>query len=223
MSFLDRLFGRQPDQPAPRPAAGGGAPANRPVELTDEQAIERYRYLLRTAPPEAIEQAHEEAFAQLTPAQRAQVLDELSQTLPAHERAGAAAGQSDPRTLARLATRAELRQPGTLERTFGGMGGGMMGGGMMGGMGGMMAGSILASLAAGFVGSMIAHGLYDALMPDDPALGESGHGPGEYGDQQYGDAAAGEGEVTTLADDYGGLDEGADLGDDIGGDFGGDL
>ncbi len=222
MSFLDRLFGRRPDQPAPQRAAGGGPAARRPVELTDEQAIERYRYLLRTAPPEAIEQAHEEAFAQLTPAQRAQVLNELSQTLPAHERAGAA-GQSDPRTLARLATRAELRQPGTLERTFGGMGGGMMGG-----MGGMMAGSILASLAAGFVGSMIAHGLYDALMPDDPVLGENGSTPGEYGEGQYGDPAAGEGDVTTLADEYGGLDDGADLGtdlaaDDFGDDFGGDL
>ena len=36
----------------------------------DEQAIERYRYMLNTAPPETIEQAHAEAFARLTPEQR---------------------------------------------------------------------------------------------------------------------------------------------------------
>jgi hypothetical protein len=32
--------------------------------------------LLKTAPPETIEQAHEEAFAKLTPTQRAQALRE---------------------------------------------------------------------------------------------------------------------------------------------------
>ena len=34
--------------------------------LTDEQAVERYRYMLRTAPPDTIEQAHEEAFSRLS-------------------------------------------------------------------------------------------------------------------------------------------------------------
>ena len=33
--------------------------------------------MLRTAPPEMVEHAHEEAFAKLTPSQRAQVLHEL--------------------------------------------------------------------------------------------------------------------------------------------------
>ena len=32
----------------------------------DEIAVERYRYLLRTAPPETLEQVHAEAFAKLT-------------------------------------------------------------------------------------------------------------------------------------------------------------
>src|ERR671916_421873 len=86
---------------------------------SDEQAVERYRYLLRTAPPETIEEAHAEAFAQLTPEQRRLVLQELTQDLPERERAAGYA--DDPRSLARMATRAEMRQPGTLERTFGGM------------------------------------------------------------------------------------------------------
>ena len=111
MGILNRLFGTKPDS---RPAGRGAAA---PPASPDEQAIARYRYLLRTAPPEALEQAHAEAFAQLTPDQRAQVLAELSRELPESERAHA--NDSDARTLARMATRAELRQPGTLERAFG--------------------------------------------------------------------------------------------------------
>jgi hypothetical protein len=140
MSVFDRLFG---GNPSPAPEAAPKEP-----QLTDDQALERYRYLLRTAPPEAIEQAHAEAFAQLTPDQRTRVLKELSQQLPATERAGAPT-QADPQSLARLATRAELRQPGILERTFGGGG--------LGGMGGMFAGSLLGSIAGTIIGSAIAH------------------------------------------------------------------
>src|SRR3954453_14681573 len=146
MGLLDRLFGGNRDrqrgdaaryapaastpQDSPRPAPpgqgrGGG----------DEAAIERYRYLLRTAPPEAIEQTHAEAFAQLTPEQRRQVLDGLSQNLPPQERSD----RDDPQSLARMATRAELRQPGTLERTFGG--------GYPGGFGGLMAGNFFSTIA----------------------------------------------------------------------------
>jgi len=40
----------------------------------DERAIERYRYMLRTAPPDTVEEAHAEAFGQLTPEQRQMVL-----------------------------------------------------------------------------------------------------------------------------------------------------
>ena len=36
--------------------------------MSDEQALQRYRYMVQTAPPEMVEQAHEEAFAKLTPA-----------------------------------------------------------------------------------------------------------------------------------------------------------
>jgi hypothetical protein len=132
----------------------GGAqpvgPGRRPEDaLTDEQAIDRYRYMLRTAPPETIEQAHAEAFARLTDRQRRMVLEQLREATPEPERATATA--DDPRTLARLATRAEVRQPGTLERVFGSAGG--MGGP---GFGGVLAGSFLSSLAGTVIGSMIA-------------------------------------------------------------------
>ncbi len=139
MGFINRIFGGRDGPPRPMPA---DAP------LGDAQALERYRYLLRTAPPDAIEQAHAEAFAQLTPEQRTQVLRDLSEELSPGERA-AASGQNDPNSLARMATRAEIRQPGTLERVFGGSG-----------MGGMMGGSLLSSVAGAFIGSAIAHQLF---------------------------------------------------------------
>jgi hypothetical protein len=201
MDILNRLFG---DQPEPRedpqrratPRHPSGVAGGTSGQLTDEQAIERYRYLLRTAPPEAIEQTHAEAFAQLTPEQRRQVLEGLSQELPPQERSD----RDDPQSLARMATRAELRRPGTLERTFGGM--------YPGGVGGFMAGNILSTIAGVVVGSAIA----DAIF-----------GGGGY-DQGYADgsAAAEDGQGTEAADaGYDSSDAGFDGGDFGGGDFGG--
>lgn len=144
--------------------------------MTDEQAIERYRYMLRTAPPEAIEQAHQEAFSRLTPEQRRAVLDQLAEAAPPEERRSAA---DDPQSLARLATRTELRRPGMLERLLGGGrgagygGGGMgFGGGMGMGLGGMVAGSLLASLAGSFIGTSIAQNFFDEHPFDSNALGD---------------------------------------------------
>jgi hypothetical protein len=46
MGFLDRIMGRdEQQQPQQQPQWG------RPAPSSDEAAIERYRYLLRTAPP----------------------------------------------------------------------------------------------------------------------------------------------------------------------------
>src|SRR6476620_1008542 len=138
MGLLDRLFNRRDrysrydDRYDDRYARYDDAPPPRRARTPDEQAIERYRYLLRTAPPDQIEQAHTEAFEQLTPDQRQQLVAQLAAAVPAGERPTT----DDPRTLARVATRAELRQPGFLERTFGGYRGGYGGGGYGGGYGG---------------------------------------------------------------------------------------
>jgi hypothetical protein len=142
MGIFDRIFrGRE--------APTGGQAAQQPGLSEDEQAIARYRYMLKTAPPETIEQAHAEAFAKLTPDQRRKVLDQLSAELPDAERAAAARMGDNPAELARVATRAEVRQPGTMERVFGRLGGGA-------GMGGFLAGTFLSSIAGTIVGSMIA-------------------------------------------------------------------
>ncbi len=204
MGLLDRLFGKSESQQQP-------GSASKESQLTDEQALERYRYLLRTAPPEAIEQAHAEAFAQLTPEQRAQALKQLSQQVPAAERASVPS-QADPQSLARLATRAELRQPGILERTFGGSGMGM-------GMGGVFAGSLLGSIAGSFIGSAIAHqflgGFHGGGWRSDSRDSDSGRTDSDATDAQASsDDAGGDDVDADDSADYG------DSGDDAGGDFG---
>ncbi|WP_431836357.1 hypothetical protein [Cellulomonas sp. Y8] len=212
MGFLDRLLGREPRQEQPYRQPYGARPADaRPPADPDQAAIERYRYLLRTAPPDAIEQAHAEAFAQLTPEQRRQVLDGLAAEVPPAERAT----DDDPRSLARMATRAELRQPGTLERSFGragGVGAGV-GGGM--GMGGMIAGSLLASVAGAFVGTAIADSLFDLSDQGDAAADEGGDPGSDAGADGYGDG----GDVSADGGGWGG--GGGGWGDVGGGDFGG--
>jgi hypothetical protein len=158
--------------------------------MDDQQAVERYRYLLRTAPPDDIERAHEEAFARLTSEQRAEVLRELAQEVPPSE----VPSGDDPGSLARMATRAEMREPGTLERTFTRMQGP--------GFGGMF----LSTLAGAFVGTAIAGAVFDDSEPDDAVDAD---GDGDAAD--YGEADAGE---FADAGDFGGGDFG-------GGDFGG--
>jgi len=156
--------------------------------MDDRQAIERYRYMLRTAPPDDVERAHEEAFAQLTPEQRGVVLNELAKQVPESE----AAGSDDPRSLARMATRAEMRQPGTMERTFGGVQGPGMGG------------IFLSTLAGAFVGTAIAGAFFD-----NDAGSDAGSGDAESAD------------ANADADTGGDFDGGGDFGGgDFGGDFG---
>lgn len=163
------LFDKLKEHLAPTPATAPSAP-RRPAGSAhsgrnpDEVAIERYKYMLSTAPPETIEQAHAEAFAKLTPEQRQQVLAEMSTAVPEAERARSAS----PQDLARMATRAEMRQPGIMERTLGG------GRGL--GMGGMIAGSLLGSVAGAFIGTAIA----DAFLADDFGGGEELAGGEEF-------------------------------------------
>lgn len=190
MDALKRLFGMNEPETIPV--------SRRTRNLSDdERAVERYRYLLRTAPPETIEQAHVEAFTRLTPDQRRMVLQELSATIPASERAGGAS-TDDPRALARLATRAEMRQPGALERTWSAMP--AMGPGIAGNP---MMGNFMSTFAGVIVGSMVA----DAFL-------------GGFGD----DAAADTGETTDPGFDSGDSSD-AGFGGDFGGfgDIGGEF
>ncbi|WP_375389637.1 hypothetical protein [uncultured Amnibacterium sp.] len=202
MGLLDRLKSYLGDEDTSRNAAPRGGysefrststgttPVQRP-RSDDDIAVDRYRYLLRTAPPDAVEEVHAEAFAKLTPQQRALVFEELSQNAAAADRPAS----DDPRTLARSATRSELRQPGFLERTLGSGGGGA---GRGPGLGTMIGGSLLGTVAGVVIGSAIA----DMVLPG------------------IGDLASDvSGGVTDVGDGFG--DIGGGLGDF--GDFGGDF
>jgi hypothetical protein len=217
MGFLDRLLGRrEADQDWVAPASAPGPDRTAPAASTeDERALERYRYLVRTAPPDRIEQAHEEAFAKLTPQQRRLALEQLAREAPDEARGAG----DDPRSLARTATRAELRRPGTVERAFGGMGfgGGMGGIGPMGGMGGMggmglgLGAGLLGSFATAFAGTLAAEALF-ADLADGELIDGFDH------DVAADDAGDYSGSTDDVADAGDAGDAGADLG---GGDFGG--
>jgi hypothetical protein len=181
MGLFDHKWGR--DKPAPQGEAA--KPAS-----DDEQAIARYRYMLKTAPPEVIEQAHAEAFAQLTPEQRRQVLQKIAEGMPASERALAGQGDANPQGLARMATRAEVRQPGAMERMFGQAGGV--------GLGGLVAGSLLGSIAGTVIGSMIAREFF----------ANDGHRAAGLGSAPEPSQAAGFTESDHPIDDGGGFDTG---------------
>ena len=205
MSFLDRLFGRRPERSTtPQRPVTSGEGASSSEKLTDEQAVERYRYLLRTASPDAIEEAHAEAFAQLTPEQRRQVLEGLSNDIPPQERTNG----DDPRSLARMATRAEMRRPGTLENAFGRVGAGGTGVGF----GGFMAGSFLSTIAGVVIGTAVADAIFDDGGGDQ---GETSDAEAAEGDQGNDEAGA---DYDSNAGDY----DAADFGDSTDfGDFGG--
>jgi hypothetical protein len=193
MGFFDRLFGSSSDDnQQPR------AQAPRADSRTDDEiAVERYRYLLRTAPPETIESVHREAFSKLTPEQRELLFTELSKNAPQ----GDAPRSSDAAALATSATRSELRQPGTMERSMGGGGQGM-------GFGGMVASSLLGTVAGYVIGSA----LVSAFLPmDSGATDASADGSGA-------DSGADSGTEASTSADGGGDFGGGDFG---GGDFGG--
>ncbi|NQX13793.1 cation-transporting ATPase [Microbacteriaceae bacterium VKM Ac-2855] len=154
---------RSQRQPEPqwqrsRPAT---APSARPQDVrpdatgseADRQAIARYDYLLQTAEPQQIEQVHHEAFARLTPEQRAQIEARMRDELPTHEQPRSA----DPADLARAATRAEVGKPGVLKGLLARVGGGR--GVAMGAAGagvGVLAGGALAAVAGGAILSSVA-------------------------------------------------------------------
>ncbi len=225
MGFLDRLFGRgqqrqpqyyqqgypqqgypQHGSPAPYgvPPAYGQQPRRGPQDrpgTADEQAIRRYQYLLQTAPPDRIEQAHAEAFEQLTPQQRQLVLQQLATVNPDERPA-----DDSPQSLARYATRTEMRRPGTLTRTLGTAGGV--------GMGGML----LSTMAGAFIGTAIASELFDndGFMDWDTS-GGSGGGEAVAGGEQF---AGGDTGYDNVGYDNSGYDgSGGDFGGS-GGDFG---
>lgn len=198
MSFFDRLFGAPAPEPEPRRAG---------ARSDDDRAVERYRYLLQTAPPETIEQVHTEAFAKLSPEQRRLVFDELARTAPA----GEAPADDQPATLARAATRSELRQPGTMERSLGAPS-----------FGQMVGASLLGTVAGYVIGSALASAFLPPMDAGATDAGATDAGSTDSGATDAGADAGADGGGFDAAGDAGGFDAGGFDGGGFGdfGDFG---
>lgn len=197
------------------PQWGGQQPGGQQgsAAAEDQRAVERYRYLLRTAPPERIEEVHAEAFATLTPEQRRMVYEEFTRSAPD----GEAPRGDDPRSLAQAATRSEIRQPGFMERSLGGMNGGAGAMGQRGGpsFGRMIGASILGTVAGYVIGSAI----MSAFLPDAGSFDGGTDAAGDGGSEDTG-ADSGDGGASDAGASDGGGYENAGW-DDGGGDFGG--
>lgn len=197
--------------PAPHAPAGAGraAPSGSPQ---DRAAIARYDYLLRTAHPEQIEQVHRDAFARLTPDQRAQVATRLRSELPPHERPRS----SDAPELARVAARTEAMQPGRLRGILarsGGIAGGVAAGGLLAAVAG---GAILTGVGASLIGDALSEGIdVDALAGDLDVSGIAENaggfvsGAGEYAQGLGDQVSEAGGGLSDLASGFGlpGLDD----------------
>jgi hypothetical protein len=80
------------------------------ADLPEDQAVRQYRYLLRTAPRDALEAAHVDALTAIGPQHRGTVL----RTVQAELVAGAHLQPDDIKPLAHLVTLGERRSPGVL-------------------------------------------------------------------------------------------------------------
>lgn len=145
--------------PAPGAPGAGGA-----ISDADRAAIARYDYLLETADPHRVEQIHREAFARLTPTQRAQVQQRMDVELAPGERPAS----SSPDDLARAAGRSEAARPGRmrgiLSRVRGFGAAGAVGGAAMGALGVVAVGAIGSAVAAPLLEQAAGLGVdFDAL------------------------------------------------------------
>ncbi|PZE85229.1 cation-transporting ATPase [Curtobacterium sp. MCBD17_032] len=198
-------YGQQPygQQPHGQPQQNGGRPGRTPSTDADRVAIAKYDYLLKTADPERLEQAHHDAFARLTPEQRQQVLQRLNAEVPQHDRST----DASPAGLARAATRGETSRPGTMRKVLAGtaIGGGAL---AVGGLAVAVAGGAVLSAAAGPVLAQAADLGVD-FEGVASSLGDTvGGGLGDLGGSVEGVAAQGEQALGGLGDQVGNLGEG---------------
>lgn len=141
------------------PPASAGTRSTAP-DASDRAAIARYEYLLQTADPHQVETIHREAFARLTPQQRAQVQEGMRSELRPTEQPRSA----EANDLARAAARSEAMRPGMMagllarvgRRGSGAGAGAGAGAGVARGAALVGAGGILGAVAGGAVLSAVA-------------------------------------------------------------------
>jgi len=132
--------------------------------ISDQEAVDRYRQVARSLPPDQYEIAARQSFDRLSPQQRLEFGRYLQQQAHAQgitdfDGDGVDDRYQDPAQLAAMTSRAEQRQPGILEQLIGGVGGGGFGGGfgsspMAAQGGGGMLGSPIAKAALAGIAAM---------------------------------------------------------------------
>lgn len=152
-------------------------------EEPEDQTVRQYRYLLRTAPLDALEAAHVEALSAIEPLHRETVL----RTVQAELVAGAHLHPHDVAPLAHLMTLGERRSPGVLT--------------------GSLPEPALAALAQALITSEPAFGLFsgyaswDGVDPEPP----SEHDDSEYGESWHAARATRDGTAPGLNGAFGGV------------------
>lgn len=139
------------------------------AEPVEDQAVRQYRYLLRTAPVDALEAAHTQALLRLSDAARAELLRTVQDILVT----GMRLTPSDINSLGHLMTLGERRTPGALVSAY--------------------SPEPLHSLATEVIGSEAVFGLFggyalwdgaDPEAADEAAETDYEH-PGRSGEDQY--------------------------------------
>ncbi|GAC1386038.1 MAG: hypothetical protein NVSMB42_06200 [Herpetosiphon sp.] len=93
------------------------------THFNPQDVQDRYRYMLRNAPPEVVDQAHQQMMQQLSPDQRQQLATQMYQSMPQQNMQQ----QFDPRQLVQnpqmmgqMMRQTEQQNPGILDQVFGG-------------------------------------------------------------------------------------------------------
>ncbi len=182
MNFLRRLFGLEPapeqQRPAPKKFEFGAQAAaegyefgriydtlhdgfhpaeSAPDQISVERIVQRYRFIVQTAPPDDMEEAYVAAFAAVPAERRVRLPGNLVQVLPEGQRASIYLNQHDPQTLAQIAIAAEKHQPGSIERVLRDMDGNLSG---------LASSELLNTFATAFVDSRTAQRFFDNLERD---------------------------------------------------------
>jgi len=153
-----------------------------PHDDAEDPAVRQYRYLLRTAPQDALEAAHVDALSSVGPQHRETVLRTVQEELVA----GAHLHADDVRPLAHLVTLGERRSPGALTSSI--------------------PEPALSELARAVIESEPAFGLltgyasWDGIDPEPPVE----HSESEYGERWHAAKEARDNRTPGMNDTFGG-------------------
>lgn len=126
MDVLQKIFsGGDPDDHQQRyQSYQTGHGQGRYDDLDERDVVDRYQRTTQYAPPQVVEEAHEEVFRRMPPEQRQQLLQQYQQVANDPRQPfnyGFSGGEQDydPRNMARMASQAQQQQPDILQQFLG--------------------------------------------------------------------------------------------------------